>query len=463
MADKTLLEQRNDLMVEIRNLAKSREDAGGDFTADETATITDRMAKARDLTEQISAQKTQALLADDVKSFLAEADAEDVNADALKGSRKGIPGARRVKSLGEYFTTSDQWKKAMSPYGDREVSSKTAFGSDPVEVPGGLKAMISGQKAVIGTDPLGDGSGAGATWDPMRIPTVDATWPQLKLRNVVTVGTTQSDAVVYARVLRAGSGGSTNSAAGVAEAKSELPIDPTTGSGHPVTGTTTAALGGLKPESGMLFQKVTAPVITIAHWVAATKKALSDAGQLRTLIDNFLSAGLAQKLEAEMISGDSSTGEDFDGIENVDGILTQSFNTNILVTIRKAITAVRKYGTPNAVLMSPANAERIDLLRTSTGAYLGSGAFGPAIPAVWRTPIVEVPALDDAHVLVGDFSTAVLWDREEAVISVTDSHLDFFTRNLVAILAEARAAFGVLDPALICSAAVTGSDVIVPS
>lgn len=462
MADKTLLEQRNDLMVEIRNLAKSREDAGGEFTADETATITDRMAKARDLTEQIAAQKTQAALADDVKSFLAEADAEDLNSDALKGSRKGIPGARRVKSLGEYFTATDEWKKAMLPYGDREISAKTTFHSDPVVVPGGLKALISGQKAVIGTDPAGDGSGAGTLWDPMRVPTIDATWPQLKLRNVVTVGTTQSDAVVYARVLRAGSG-STNSAAGVPEAVSELPIDPTTGSGHPVAGQTSAVLGGAKPESGMEFAKIVAPVITIAHWVAATKKALSDAGQLRTLIDNFLSAGLAQKLEAEMISGDSSSGENFDGIENVDGILTQSFNTNILVTIRKAITAVRKYGTPNAVLMSPANAERIDLLRTSTGAYLGSGAFGPAIPAVWRTPIVEVPALDDAHVLVGDFSTAVLWDREEAVISVTDSHLDFFTRNLVAILAEARAAFGVLDPALICSATVTGTDVIVPS
>lgn len=29
---------------------------------------------------------------------------------------------------------------------------------------------------------------------------------------------------------------------------------------------------------------------------------------------------------------------------------------------------------------------------------------------------------------------------------MTDSHLDFFVRNLVAILAEMRAAFGVVQP-----------------
>jgi HK97 family phage major capsid protein len=41
---------------------------------------------------------------------------------------------------------------------------------------------------------------------------------------------------------------------------------------------------------------------------------------------------------------------------------------------------------------------------------------------------------------------AVLWDREQAAVQVSDSHADFFVRNLVAILAEMRAAFGVIRP-----------------
>jgi len=40
----------------------------------------------------------------------------------------------------------------------------------------------------------------------------------------------------------------------------------------------------------------------------------------------------------------------------------------------------------------------------------------------------------------------VLWDRERATVSVSDSHEDFFIRNMVAILAEMRAAFGLIRP-----------------
>jgi hypothetical protein len=39
-----------------------------------------------------------------------------------------------------------------------------------------------------------------------------------------------------------------------------------------------------------------------------------------------------------------------------------------------------------------------------------------------------------------------MWDREQGGISVSDSHADFFVRNLLAILAEMRAAFAVVQP-----------------
>ena len=441
----TLTEDRNGIILEIRNLSKAREDAGGDFTDDERARVTDLMGKAADLQRQITGAKVSAALADDVKSFLSADAAAELNDEVLSKSR---PGVRRVKSLGEYFTESEQFKSATAPFAGKSIPTNTRFGTNPVPIAGGLKALI-------GTDPAGNDSGAGTLWDAQRVPTVQPAWPQLQLRNVITVGETNSDAVTYARVLRAGSG-STNGAAGVPEATKDGAI----GSGTPAV---TAITGGVKPQSAIGFEKVTAPVVTIAHWVPATKKALSDAGQLRTLIDNFLRQGLEAEIERQVLGGNSTAGEEVDGLINTDGIQVQAFNTNILVTIRKALTKVRTYGRPNAVLLSPGNAERIDLLRTSTGAYLGGGAFGPANPTVWRTPIVEVPGLADSTVMVGDFSTAVLWDREEASITATDSHADFFVRNLVAILAEARAAFGVLDPALICKATVTGTDEIVPA
>jgi len=47
---------------------------------------------------------------------------------------------------------------------------------------------------------------------------------------------------------------------------------------------------------------------------------------------------------------------------------------------------------------------------------------------------------------LGDFSKAVIWDREETTVTMTDSHEDYFVRNMVAVLAEERLAFAVTRP-----------------
>jgi len=60
--------------------------------------------------------------------------------------------------------------------------------------------------------------------------------------------------------------------------------------------------------------------------------------------------------------------------------------------------------------------------------------------------VVESEAIDEGTALLGDFRKAVIWDRESITISVSDSHEDFFIRNMIAILAEMRAAFGLIRP-----------------
>ena len=57
---------------------------------------------------------------------------------------------------------------------------------------------------------------------------------------------------------------------------------------------------------------VSTTVKTIAHWLPITKRAASDAGQIRTLIDNFLRYGLNEELEDQMLTG-SGSGENFTG------------------------------------------------------------------------------------------------------------------------------------------------------
>ncbi|HEY7822949.1 MAG TPA: phage major capsid protein, partial [Acidimicrobiia bacterium] len=213
-----------------------------------------------------------------------------------------------------------------------------------------------------------------------------------------------------------------------------------------------------KPESGITHAKVTETVKTIAHWLPATKRALSDASQVRTLIDNFLRYGLFEELEDQIVNGDG-TGENFSGILNTNGVQVQAWDTDLLATTRKAKTKVKNArGVANAYLLHPNDAERLDLLKDDQGRYYYGGPAQDGAQPLWRLPVVETEAVGEGVGIVGDFRLAVLWDREQAAISVSDSHNDFFIRNLVAILAELRAAFGIIRPSAFVQFPTTASE-----
>jgi len=92
------------------------------------------------------------------------------------------------------------------------------------------------------------------------------------------------------------------------------------------------------------------------------------------------------------------------------------------------------------------------LLKFGTGAtlsgYVGSGPYGQGSsfsPTVWGMNLVESEAVPPGTALVGDFRRAVLFDRENVTITVGTAGDDFI-RNIVRILAEMRAGFGVIRP-----------------
>jgi HK97 family phage major capsid protein len=272
-----------------------------------------------------------------------------------------------------------------------------------------------------------DSTSAGALIIPDQYPGIaELGRRELGIRDVITVGQTSSDVIEFVRIT-----GETNTAAPVAEA------------------TAAAGSSGVKPESGMTLERVSTNVVTIAHWIPATRRALSDAPQLRTLIDNFLRYGLEYELEDQIVNG--TGGDGFTGILNTSGTQAQAFTTDILTTLRKARTAVRLVGRtrPNGVLMNPADVETLDLLKDAENRFYYGGPIDGGVPRVWRVPIVELEVVPEGTAIMGDFTVCILWDREQGNISVSDSHADFFIRNLIAILAEMRAAFGILRPSAI--------------
>jgi HK97 family phage major capsid protein len=351
----------------------------------------------------------------------SRADAEGSEADVA--AAEGRLRSQRSRSVSEQFFGSEDWqnyRKSAAPHG--KFSDKSRIDSPAVEIEGSIlsrRGLVTGGGATSG--------GAFIVADDTGIFDSGLQERELTVVDLIRRGTTESDVVEYVRQT-----GFTNNAAVVPEADNVSPSDDT----------------GRKPWSAWTFERVVETVATIAHGEAASLRALSDAGQLRAILDQGLRYGLLEELEDQIVNGDDS-GDNFDGITHVTGTLTQIPAVDLATTIRKAKTKVRFQGKAraNAVLLNPLDWETLDLWMTFEGP--GSNyrqAAQQTAPTIWGLTVVETEAVEEGQAIVGDFRYAMLWDREQTTVRATQGYEDFFMKNLVAILAEMRAAFGVLRP-----------------
>lgn len=337
--------------------------------------------------------------------------------------RQGDEQRRKaVGSLGEQLVNSPVWQGWMKQFNGRIPESAKGISSPPVEVRDLLrKTLVTGDSATS--------AGAFVQTDYTGIYEPLGRYP-LRLRDLISVRTTMSDTVEFVR-----------QTAQVTQAAPTAESNVTTYSG------TTGQVSGEKPEGAMTFAKVQESVKTLAVWIPATKRALSDVGQLRGIIDDELRADLDEELENQMING-NGTGENFTGLANTANVLVQTFATDIAVTARKAITNLLINGKqmPTGWLLNPQDWEGFDLLTDSQGRYYWGGPMAMGPRTLWGVPVAQSYLQAQGTGWLGNWSKAVLWDREQANVSVSDSHADFFIRNMVAVLAELRAAFGIIRP-----------------
>ena len=404
-------------VTEAQAKATKANDEGRDLTADERTFITAAVTDAKALkAQEASAASDRELMAD------AERFAKGIfdTTGHLPATKTGSFGDRFVEGLGDYL-------KGLTPGGTGTIGEKTRVHSPAVKFAG--LADLFGRKDILSS---GDGGPVSALVPPDFRGLLDAGVHErpLTVADLVTRGRTTSDAISYARVSSV-----TNNAAAVAEASGTS------------AGDASGDVSGTKPESDIVTEAVTDTVKTIAHWIAMTKRALSDVAQVATMADGFLRYGLEEQLEDQILSGDG-TGENFEGILTVSGTQAQAFDTDIFVTVRKAITKARKNGRARniSVLVSVEDEEAIDLLRDGNDRFFGNGPFGIGPATLWGRRLVATEALSVGQAIVGDFTWATLWDREDIGVMLFDQHADFAIRNLVAMLAEMRAGFGVIRP-----------------
>lgn len=217
----------------------------------------------------------------------------------------------------------------------------------------------------------------------------------------------------------------------------------------------TVAEGAVKPESEAAFELRRVDTRVIAHWLPASRQILEDAPQLQGTIDVELRYGLALKEEEQLLNGDGLGA-------NLDGFIPSATafadpmglpSPTMIDTIGSAVLQAALAEFPaDGIVIHPADWMRMRLLKDTDGKYLLGDPQADVEPRLFGLPVVPTQAMAVDTFLVGAFAQAgTLYDRWEARVEVSTEHADFFTRNLVAVLAEERLGLAVKQPGALVS------------
>ena len=299
---------------------------------------------------------------------------------------------------------------------DADVKSFLANPTSGKRVGVDVKAIVSS----LTTDANGS---AGDLIVPQRQGMVDPVVRRMTIRDLLTPGRTNSNAIQYPVET-----GFTNSAATVSE-----------------------TTGALKPQSEIKFDIKTTSVTTIAHWLLATRQILDDVPMLQSYIDGRLRYGLAYVEENQLLNG-GGTGTDLNGIYTqatafAAGSIIQTGATNIDVLRYAMLQAALAELPATGHVLNPIDWAQIETLKDSTGQYLIGNPQGTIQPTLWGLPVVATQAMAAGSFLTGAFRLgAQIFDRMDARVEISTEDSDNFRKNLVTILAEERLALAVYRP-----------------
>ncbi len=189
-----------------------------------------------------------------------------------------------------------------------------------------------------------------------------------------------------------------------------------------------------------------AEIVTIAGWTSASKQVLADHAALQAQIDRVIRAKVLSRLEHQLINGDGTMGK-INGLLNQGTIFVPTIGATPADIIGEALVTQADYGyQPSLVLLNPFDWYRVQITKTATeGEYIFGSPTMPVAPSLWSTAIVVTPSVPEGTGLTVDTSFATVLDREQLVVTLSNTHADYFVRNLVAILGELRAGLELLD------------------
>jgi HK97 family phage major capsid protein len=331
------------------------------------------------------------------------------------------------QTIGEAFTSSEQYKAFFGPGGARPER----WSMPPIEVPyTGVKGTL-----LEGSGSPGSGTGGGLVPTPMVVPGVVQTlFFPLNAEQLFDSGITDSNTVRYIV-----EGTATSGAGGVAE-------------------------GGTKPESTLGLSTKDEPVRKVATFLPVSDELLEDAAGIQNFLNSRLGFFVAYEVERELWRG-TSGGNEVQGLLTSRGVPVYTGGTadNKAVQIFKALNSMRgsQFIEPDWIAMHPTDYQIIRLLTDTAGQFFGGGPFlGPygnatditsgnsvtqgMTDTLWGKPLYVSAGIGGAGTaIIGTKANARVWNRGGLRVEASNSHASFFQTDLVALRAERRLALAV--------------------
>jgi HK97 family phage major capsid protein len=169
---------------------------------------------------------------------------------------------------------------------------------------------------------------------------------------------------------------------------------------------------------------------------------LSDAPAIQAYLNSRLSLFVRQEEEAQLLNGAGNFNNFLGLLARVPAanrfVVSDADAPNAADHVYEAITvAQRSYLEPDAIVLNPVDWADLRLLKDTTENYVGGSPFGNGQPrpgqTLWDKRVVVTTAIEQGLALVGAFGTgAQLFRRGGLTVEASNSHEDFFRRDLVA-------------------------------
>lgn len=398
-----LEQQKAQLVQSAKEIAEKAEADRRNLSGEERGKIDDLLETAKSLDVQIQ---------EFVESEQHLKRIEDAQAIA---SAPPTVAPEDSRSLGEGFIRSDGYQGAKA----RQFGGSWTTG--PVEFDG-AKLTDAGLSVVSIT-----GAGGTLPLQPQVAPMVPPVEERLRVADLFGQGTATQNSIVY-----------------LEETTTQTLLGNQPYSGQSSAATTTAE-GGAKPPVFVDFTKRTTAVEKIAAFLPVSDEMLEDEPQIASYINARLSVFVQQAVEAYCVNKLLGTA----GIGTADAS-TDIGGNNMFDAIAAGILAVETLGgfEPDAIVIHPQDFWKMSVTKDGTnGQYFSGGPYAPPFQSPWGVRTVVTREAMNGFPLVGAFREgATLWRKGGLTVEASNSHSDYFRKDLTALRAEQRLALTVIRP-----------------